>query len=62
MVLALLPELSGDVCREKVILHTYFPNLSAIKDAVGRFLRFLEEAKTEIPSRLCRLPGDPKKT
>jgi putative transposase len=48
--------------REKVILNTYFPNLGAIKEAVGRFLRFLEEAKTEIQSRLCRLPGDPKKT
>ncbi len=52
----------GKWLREKVILYTYFPNLGAIKDAVGRFLRFLEKAKTEIPSRLCRLPCDPKKT
>ena len=48
--------------REKVILNTYFPNLGAIKEAIGRFLRFLEGSKTEIQSRLCRLPGDPKKT
>lgn len=48
--------------REKVILNTYFPNLGAIKKAVGHFLRFLEGAKTEIQSRLCRLTGDPKKT
>ncbi len=45
--------------REKVILHTYFPDLGAIKTAIQRFLRFLKGAPIEI--RLCRLPGDTKK-
>ena len=47
--------------REKVVLNTYFPDLAAIKTAIQRFLRFLEGASIEIRSRLCRLPGDPKK-
>ncbi len=47
--------------REKVILHTYFPDLAAIKTAIQRFLRFLKGVPIEIRSRLCRLPGDTKK-
>ena len=38
------------------------PSLGAIKEAIGRFLRFLDGAQTEIQSRLCRIPGDRKKT
>ena len=59
---ALAPFLADHSALPLVFLPPYSSNLGAIKEAVGRVLRFLEEAKTEIPSRLCRLPGDPQKT